>query len=164
MATTVSPIEILKQRYGDDFSGIRLKDKLLLAANLLVGLYGFQKRDLRSIHTAFIFWGDDFENPGLETLLDTFDSKSVFDWFLCLETLLPQVKTDFHQLAQNMQRLQQSGLDVDLAESVGLLLLDAKAGAYQPDEMALMDQAIARIEANGDPLKILANQENHAKS
>ena len=55
--TTSSPLDAMKRSYGNDFSGIRLKDKLLFATTLLAGLYEFQKRDLRNVYGSFNFWG-----------------------------------------------------------------------------------------------------------
>lgn len=155
--TTLSLIQTLQQRYGDDFSGICLQDKLLLTGVLFVALHGMQRCDLQSIHSGLTFWGDDFASPGLETTLELFEGESVFTWFQVVESLLPKMKADFQQLGTHMQRLQQSGLDADSAEAVGLLLIDAPTGPYSPEDEALMARAISVIEAHGDPLKILSN-------
>ena len=153
---TLPPLDILKRNYGEDFSRIRLKDKLLLVTTLMAGLYEFQKRDLRNVYGSFNFWGDSFYNPELEVMLDVCDGQSVFTWFIALEALWPKIKADFQRLAENMQKLMQSGLDEDTAETVGLLLLDEKAGPYFAQERELLNEAFDVIEHNGDPLKILS--------
>ena len=155
--TTQSPLEALQYRYGKEFEQIRLQDKLLLTSILLTSLHDLQKRDLGAIYSNFTFWGDSFHNPQMEGVFTVFDGDSVFNWFAALEALLPVIKADFHHLGRNIQRLAQSGLDEDTAETVGLLIINGGAEAYDLDEQSLIRSAIAQIEANGDPLNILSD-------